>query len=33
MMHALAQSNGFLVVPETTLELSEGTSVDVLALS
>lgn len=32
MMHALAQSNGFLVVPETVLELSEGASVDVLAL-
>jgi len=32
MMHALAQSNGFLVVPETTLELAEGASVDVLAL-
>lgn len=32
MMHALAQSNGFLVVPETVLELPEGASVDVLAL-
>ena len=32
MMHALAQSNGFLVVPETVLELREGATVDVLVL-
>lgn len=32
MMHALAESNGFLAVPETTLELAEGALVDVLAL-
>lgn len=32
MMHALARSNGFLVVPETVLELPEGAFVDVLPL-
>lgn len=33
MMHALAASNGFLVVPEDQLELAEGSIVDVLEIA